>query len=115
MGIDRIGKGGLPPAHGSQPPARGEGKTFEVPGPRQAAPVGSVEASPLEQLRSGKIDLDAYVHAKIDEATAHLQGLPPVELEKIRAMLRDQIASDPTLSELVKQATGHAPEPPRDE
>jgi hypothetical protein len=34
-----------------------------------------------------------------------------VQLDQIRAMLRDQLASDPALADLVQQATGRAPIP----
>jgi hypothetical protein len=71
---------------------------------KDAAPATS-----LERLRAGQIDVNAYLDAKVDEATAHLHGLPRAELEAIRKMMRDQLATDPALAGLVKQATGHAP------
>jgi hypothetical protein len=78
---------------------------------RRAAQVDPATASPLERLRTGAIDLNGYLDMKVDAATAHLQGLSPKEMGAVKKMLRDQIASDPALSDLVKQATGSAPTP----
>lgn len=119
MSIDRIGKGGAPPA---QPPTTGPtaetGKTFEVNRPDASAPARPTSAvtgtSPLERLQSGKLDFDGYLDAKVDEATAHLKSVPKVQLEQIRTMLREQLSSDPALADLVKQATGRAPSPPEE-
>ncbi len=114
MSIDRIGKSGPPPATGtpSPGPTAESGKPFEVKRPDATAPVhgttGVTGASPLEQLQSGKLDLDGYLNAKLDQATAHLQSVPKVQLEQIRAMLREQMSSDPALADLVNQATGQA-------
>jgi hypothetical protein len=125
MGIDRIGKQGstIPlndgaGAAGSRGAER-TGASFEVPKPG-AAPVaegaraGSVDPvrPALERLRSGEIDLNGYLDAKIEEATLHLGGLPPVELDAIRAALRDRMSTDPTLVELARTATGQLPPPP---
>ena len=52
-----------------------------------------------------KIDFEAYVSAKIEEATAHLKGLGPVQLDTIRNMLREQMASDPALEPIVPTPT----------
>jgi len=132
--VDRIGKGGppLPPA-GPTGPTRSQetGKTFDVqkPGPAaraaeegpagaQATRTAEVAAtggpSPLEQLKAGRIDLEGYLDLKVQEATAHLHGLSPVQLDSIRSMLRDRIATDPALADLVKQAAGQAPSVPED-
>ncbi|MGH7438990.1 MAG: hypothetical protein ACRENE_25155 [Polyangiaceae bacterium] len=67
---------------------------------RAGADVTSVEAGPLERLRSGAIDVPQYVELKVAEATAHLVALPAAELEGIRAALRERLASDPGLAEL---------------
>lgn len=119
MSIDRIGKGGAsaPPTAPSAPKAAETGKPFEVSRPAAAEGASRVDAtaaSALEQLKAGKIDFDQYVSAKVEQATAHLQGMPKVELDAIRSMLRDQMATDPTLVDLVKRATGRAPEPPEE-
>jgi hypothetical protein len=122
MGIDRIGKGSAPPPPGPTGPkgpgsAEGAARPFEVKRPIEsssAAGVASVEpasTSPLEQLRAGKVDVNGYVDLKVDAATSHLHGMDPAELADVKKMLRDQIASDPALSDLVKQATGSTPLP----
>ncbi len=59
--------------------------------------------------------MNQYLDAKVQEATAHLHGVPRAELDAIRKMLREQIATDPALADLVKQATGHAPPVPSDD
>jgi hypothetical protein len=128
MGIDGIGKGGRvpPPAGGggeiSGPKgaekAAETGRAFDVRGPAEKTPaqntqnardVGAVERTPLERLRAGEIDVNGYVDIKVDAATRHLQGLGKVELEHIRATLRHQMANDPAILDLVKQAAGSAP------
>jgi hypothetical protein len=118
MGIDRIGKSGgvIPPA-----PAAGAGsasrpeeaaRPFEVSKSGATAPAARVEAATaLERLRLGEIDLEGYLDAKVDEVTSHLTGLPGAELASIRGALRERLATDPTLVELVRQATGRAPDP----
>jgi hypothetical protein len=135
MGIDRIGKNGpsvpAPEVGGSA--ARPVGPAFQVPpataptpaattqlDPGAATPVhptgvaGAAGAAPLERLRAGDLDLGGYVDAKVHEATAHLSALPPVELEKIRSALRERLASDPTLIDLLHTATGETLPPDGD-
>jgi hypothetical protein len=101
---------------------------FEVPQVTATAPPGDIDpARPtsqveptqpvggaLERLRAGELDLHGYVDAKVQEATAHLAALPPVELENIRSALRERLASDPTLSDLLLTATGEALPPDDD-
>ena len=127
MGIDRIGKGGGAPPAGPTSP-KGAGPSDRIRGPEPSRPfeirpgektgeaartaeIGAVQASPLERLRAGQIDMNGYLDLKVENATAHLQGLSPTELGNLKEMLREQIASDPTLVDLVKQATGSAPTP----
>ena len=125
MGIDGIGKGGghIPPTTGTTAPtgAAETGKAFSVEKPSVGGAPAQVEnvaatdaASPLGQLRAGKLDLDGYLDAKVHEATAHLHDVPPAQLDTIRSMLRDRIASDPALTDLVHQATGQIPALPED-
>ncbi len=123
MPIDGIGKPGgpsaPPPAGGGEGPKRASEATrpFEVGGARTeaAAQVDATSAtSPLARLKAGEIDLGGYLDARVDEATAHLQGLGGEELGAIRAHLRSTIASDPALVDLVRQATGQTPEPERE-
>jgi hypothetical protein len=67
--------------------------------------VAGIDSGPLERLRAGEIDLDTYINLKVERATAHLERLPPAELERVRALLRAQIAKEPELQELVRRAT----------
>jgi hypothetical protein len=122
MGIDSIGKKGppVPPMPGEVGgPARSTGasRPFEVSKGALAAEAGAVEAprTALERLRAGEIDVNGYVDIKVHEATAHLAVLPPAQLEEVRAALRERMASDPALVDLVRTATGAVPQPPPDE
>jgi len=127
MGIDGIGRGGGP----KPPGAAGDvGRTdsatkaerpFSVDradpsSTQEGAPVdkaGAVPPSaPLERLRRGEIDVERYLDLKVDEATKAIAGLPPTDLADVKRMLRGQLATDPGLIELVRAATGKAPQPP---
>ena len=109
MGIDGIGKrGGIAPADsGSVAGTQKTGKTFELQEPARTEAVRG--SSALDDFRAGRIDLDGYLDRKIDAATAHLDGLPATDLSDLRGLLRQQLANDPGLAELVQQATGQAP------
>lgn len=127
MGIEGIGKGGGPPAvapaaESSRTSAPEATRAFEVPStPKPAgaprtegtAPAPSVDA--LGSFRSGAVDLDGYLDRKVDEATAHLGGMPASDLALVRAALRERLATDPTLVDLVKSATGSLPHAPEDD
>jgi hypothetical protein len=111
VGGDKIGKADE---------ADGARRAFEVRSPGAAS--GPPEATPLEtprtaldRWRAGEIDLNGYLDAKVDEATAHLSTIPPPELDAIRSALRDRMSSDHTLAELVRSVTGRIPETPSDE
>ncbi|MGA7122986.1 MAG: hypothetical protein WBY94_22985 [Polyangiaceae bacterium] len=121
MGIDQIGKRGPP----VQPPADPIGRarvgeterSFEPSVTPTSTPSTQVHAletprTALDRLRAGEVDANGYVDLKVQEATAHLGNLPERQLQAIRDVLRDRMASDPTLVELVGKATGHTPEPP---
>jgi hypothetical protein len=124
MGIDQIGKKGppLPPPEGQTGQIGGGqraeiARPFEVPSAPTtlSAPQAAALEPPrtaLERLRAGEVDVSGYLDLKVDEATAHLAGLPAPELEAIRTALRERMASDPTLFELVRTAAGTAPELP---
>ena len=116
MAIDRIGKGGppaeVPKADAGKPTGAAE-RTFEVR--TEKAQAAGAAGSALDDLRAGKIDVEGYLQRQVDEATAHLRGLLPADLEAIRSTLRQRLASDPALVELARQATGHAPPPAPDE
>jgi len=121
MGIDRIGSKGPPALPLEQ--ARGPSsvaetsRPFEVTKAGQSPKVGAVDVptTSLDRLRSGEIDLNGYLDEKVNEATAHLVDLPGDQLEGIRGALRDRMASDPTLVDLVRVATGSSPQPPQDD
>jgi hypothetical protein len=101
MGIDRIGKAGGPAVPGPVAPG-GAGRVGEPFSVRESAAAASTAAvsGPLEQLRSGAIDVAQYMELKVTEATVHLAALPAAELEGIRASLRERLASDPALVQL---------------
>jgi hypothetical protein len=131
MAIDRVGKNGpsLPASElGGPTGAHSSGAVFEVPKVAATPPAGDidparpavqVEATPaasgaLERFRAGQLDLHGYVDAKVREATDHLSALPPVELENIRSALRERLAGDPTLIDLLHTATGETLPPDDD-
>jgi hypothetical protein len=108
MSIDRIGKAG-PAAPLPAPPAESSPATrpFSVGESNGVAPVKAASVAPstaLESLRSGAIDLGQYLDLKVSEATAHLSFLPPADLSTIQGALRERLASDPTLVDLVQTA-----------
>jgi len=116
MGIDHIGGKGppLPPATvGGTSNAGAPSAPFppvsETPAAAPAASAEGVEATALERLRSGDLTLDAYLDAKAAEATRHLEGVAPAVLQAIRDTLREQLASDPGLADLVRTVRGSAP------
>ena len=122
MGIDSIGKKGPPvppPAVDGKGAARPTEATrpFEVNKGQPTAHAAPVEAprTALDRLRAGEIDVKGYVDIKVEEATAHLHALPPADLEHVRASLRDRLATDPGLVDLVRTATGAVPPLPSDE
>jgi hypothetical protein len=124
MGIDRIGKNGPPvpvPETGGPSGVRPAGSTFQVPATGSTSPAASPGLDPtraagaaLERLQAGEVNLGGYVDLKVHEATAHLSALPAVELERIRSVLRERLASDPTLVDLLKTATGETLPPDDD-
>jgi hypothetical protein len=124
MGIDRIGKGGAatPPEVGGTDKATKTGavdKAFSVDRAdraKEAAPVdASQAASPLAQLKSGAIDVEQYLDLKVEHATMSLDAMPARELAEIKKVLREQLASDPLLVDMVKSATGKVPSTPERE
>jgi hypothetical protein len=70
--------------------------------PDQAPPLPAL----LALLGAGEIDTETYIERKLEAATAHLRGLTAAELQRVRALLRAQIAEEPELRELVSRATG---------
>ncbi len=123
MAIDRIGKGGVPPQVPDAGAVQPKGVTaaerpFQVDraqGTQKADATQALDAtSPLARLRAGEIDVHGYIDLKVDEATASLKGLPPAQLDEIKKVLRDQMATDPGLADLVRTATGQMPKPPEE-
>jgi hypothetical protein len=110
MSIDRIGKGaGAAITSGTIPvdTAVDAVEPFRV---NQAARTGATAAvSPIEQLRTGEIDVNRYLDLRVEQATAHLDGkLPGDQLSFIRESLRAQLETDPMLVELASRAAGSA-------
>jgi len=127
MAIDRIGKGGaLPPTPETGEPA-GPTKAGAATAPftvERTDKTGSTAAaqkvagpdasSPLARLRSGEVDVNGYVDLKVDEATKSLKGVPAAELAEIKSVLRDQLRTDPGLTDLVRTVAGKSPSPPEE-
>jgi hypothetical protein len=116
MGVDGIGSGGGRPVRdvGASEPAGARAvaaeSSREAAGAKGAAPLPASPA--LEQLQRGDIDLDRYLDARVAEAVKHLDGKLPVgQLDFVRQALREQLATDPVLVELVREATGSVPTP----
>ncbi len=109
MGIDHVGrKGPSGPPAGIDAPANSQPSSEPFPTLRSAtavAPVGP-SGTALDRLRAGHIGLDAYLDAKVNEATAHLSGLPAERVAAIRETLREQLATDPALADLVRTVQG---------
>jgi hypothetical protein len=119
MAIDRVGKGGAPPPAPAASGPSATDRSFVVdvaestPKTSAAAEV-TAAASPLARLRAGEIDLDRYMDLKVDEATRGLHGLSAEELDDVKKVLKDQMATDPGLVDLLRTATGRTPTPPED-
>jgi hypothetical protein len=107
MGIDGISKpgAGAPGGISNAPEAVGRvGDTFQVSEPASNKSVSGSED--LARLSRGEISLDQYLEARVEQAVAHLtQKLSPGELEYVRDVLREQLGSDPVLTELVRRST----------
>lgn len=108
MSIDGVGK---PPGPGGPPGVGGvggvgkSGESFRVD---KADAPGKVEGSDaLGQLQRGEINVDQYLDTRVEHAVQHLAGrLSPEQLDFVKSTLREQLATDPVLTELVKRATG---------
>jgi hypothetical protein len=113
MSIDGIGKppgagtAGIGGASGKEPAQSAE--PFKVNPGTQTAPGGQVSAA-LSSLQRGELSLDQYLDGRVSDATSHLVGkLTPDQLEFVKQSLRDQLATDPVLIELVQRTTGKTP------
>lgn len=73
---------------------------------------GAVQApatTPLDQLKRGEITVDQYLDLRVETAVSHLaKSVGPTELDFVRQTLREQLATDPVLIELVKRTIGSA-------
>jgi len=65
-----------------------------------------------QRVREGSLDVASYIEHEVDRAMAPLKGLTSSELESIRSALREQMATDPGLVDLVRAATGKVPSLP---
>jgi hypothetical protein len=111
MSIDRIGKrdgpSGISPPTDVAPAGPSTGQPFKVE--RAAA---TEAASALDRVRAGEITIDQYLDQKVQGATEHLAGIvSPEQLSFIQNGLREQLATDPVLVDLVRAATGRVPTP----
>jgi hypothetical protein len=122
MSVDGIGKkSGLEPPS-SVLPTNGEAMSSHAIQGKPAIDVRQVvesgaspdvtaampAAGPLAELQAGRIDVEQYVDLKIQQATAHLEGIPGVNLVEVQRLLRDKLVEDPTLQRLLRDATGAA-------
>jgi hypothetical protein len=63
----------------------------------------------LGRLQRGEIGIEEYLDVQVEAATSHLGPLPPEQLDFVRQTLREQLRSDPVLTELTRRATGTNP------
>ena len=113
MGIDGIGKppnasiGGIGGVQGGDA-ARGA-EPFVVDRSAPTAPSERVSAA-LSSLQRGELSLDQYLDGRVNDATQHLVGkLSAEQLDFVKQSLREQLATDPVLVELVQRTTGSSP------
>jgi hypothetical protein len=76
--------------------------------------LGVLEAPKSEMLRRlerQEITIEQYLDHCAEEAVAHIKGLVDSDrLQFIKAMIRDQMRTDPVLVRYIEQATGLSPE-----
>jgi hypothetical protein len=115
MGVDGIGSGGGRPIRdvGAGDPAGVRSTGVAPEGSAEIRSTSGPSASAeLARLERGEIDLDRYLDARVDDAVRHLEGrLPAAQIDFVRHSLREQLAADPVLVELVRRATGAVPAP----
>jgi hypothetical protein len=119
MSIDGIGKKAGVPL--STPEATGPstktkvgiaGDAFALKGAQSAE--AAAPANMFDEVRAGRTSIDTYLDQKVQHATRGLEGLAPNELAFIQKSLRSELAEDPALSDLVRQATGSIPKVPEE-
>ena len=112
MGIDGIGKpgpGGAPGVGGPGSTGSVRGESFQVE--RASGAQGAEGSASLRALERGELSLDQYLDARVDGAVRHLvEKLPADQLDFVRQSLREQLATDPVLVELVRRTTGRVPD-----
>lgn len=112
MSVDGIGSGGrnVGSVGSAAPAAAPSAATGPSEVGRTSETEGAAAPSALERLGRGEITLDQYLDVRVSDAVRHLEGRMPAEqMEFLRAALRDSLASDPVLAELVRRATGSVP------
>lgn len=78
--------------------------------PTAKAPPPAAESDELQRLRRGELSLNEYLDAQVEQGLRHVQHLVSAEqLEILKEVLRDELATAPDLIELVKLATGQEP------
>ena len=114
MSIDSIGKppgagiGGIGSATSKEVARTAE--PFNKVDPSGSATAGGRVSPALAKLQSGELSLDQYLDGRVSDAVSHLvDKLSPEQLEFVKQSLRDQMATDPVLVELVQRATGSVP------
>jgi hypothetical protein len=112
MGIDGIGKppgvniDGIAGGAGASPARPAEPFSVARGAPAEA---GSRVSAALSSLQRGELSVDQYLDGRVNDATSHLAGkLSPDQLEFVKQSLREQLATDPVLVELVQRTTGTA-------
>jgi hypothetical protein len=115
MGIDGIGKppganiGGVPGAAGAAPAPPAESFSVDRGAPSSSSEAGSRVSAALMSVQRGELSVDQYLDGRVSDATSHLVGkLSPDQMEFVRQSLREQLATDPVLVELVRRTTGTA-------
>ena len=116
MGIDGIGKppgvnnGGVSGVSGAEVARPAEAFSVD-PASSGSAPAGAAArvSAELGRVQRGELTVDQYLQGRVTEATSHLVGkLSPDQLEFVQQSLREQLATDPVLVELVQRTTGSA-------
>lgn len=112
MGIDGIGKppgvniDGITGAPAATPARPAEAFSLGRGAPAES---GSRVSAALSSVQRGELSVDQYLDGRVNDATSHLIGkLSPDQLEFVKQSLREQLATDPVLVELVQRTTGTA-------
>ncbi len=107
MTIERIGRSGAGAAVRDVEPVSGTRSRGDfaatLASVRAAAPAE--EGNALTRVRSGEIGVERYVDEKVKDSIAHLSGLPKAQIAAIERHLRDALAHDPVLTDLVARVT----------